>query len=427
MNLSNEILNKIVTENCRVNIDTLGCYEHSEFLHRPSIDSCIEQVRKAITSYCRTIFIGIEDAAMRNANQCVVKISYKDYDIKKYHSIEDELRKLFQKILKIEISESVVCQEFRNWVENQHKKHLATAPKSEAEWKKYVRNPSAWAFNYEDIKLPHESAELKVQWNGQHIQVIKEFLKGDPVSGEKVDKSAPKHNDEGAPKQSDKEAHNNATFSHIGSHLPKFSKYLNGADASICVKKMLKEKKGGKVLVKFFSKAIEHEKLKNDPALKKLFDKAVSKVKKLSKKESEKFKKVEKAFSVKAEKVDAKQASPAAQAPEPQTQQATAPTNPSSQAGEDLRSRVRREIAELLSNDPQVYEKYKAQELPRYQLHLIRANIANRYAGMGAGGLSSSGYLNELKSAEAAVESQIRASFARLQQQARAQASQYGL
>jgi hypothetical protein len=89
-------------------------------------------------------------------------------------------------------------------------------------------------------------------------------------------------------------------FSHIGNYLPKYNEYLDSSSASTCVDKMYKKEKGGKVLVKFFEKAVHVDKLKNDGALRKLFDRAVEKSNKLSAKEKDKFAKIKKAFSEKS-------------------------------------------------------------------------------------------------------------------------------
>lgn len=89
------------------------------------------------------------------------------------------------------------------------------------------------------------------------------------------------------------------TFSHISNYLPKFSKYLDGTDASACVSKMAKKKKGGKELVKFFEKAVKRDEWKSDAVFKSLLDCAVTKSSKLGKKEKAKFKKIEKTFSAK--------------------------------------------------------------------------------------------------------------------------------
>ena len=103
------------------------------------------------------------------------------------------------------------------------------------------------------------------------------------------------------------------TFSHIGSYLPKFSKYLDGADAPACISKMVKKKKGGKELVKFFEKAVKCSEWKSDAVFKSLLDCAVTKSSKLGKKEKSKFKKIEKVYSSKVKGMKA--ATPAVQQP----------------------------------------------------------------------------------------------------------------
>jgi hypothetical protein len=88
------------------------------------------------------------------------------------------------------------------------------------------------------------------------------------------------------------------TFSHIGKFMPDYSKYLDGKDASSCIKKMLK-KKEGKVLVKFFEQAVARKEWRKDIGFRQLFDAAVKKSDRLSDKLKERFRKAETVFKKK--------------------------------------------------------------------------------------------------------------------------------
>ena len=84
-------------------------------------------------------------------------------------------------------------------------------------------------------------------------------------------------------------------FSHLSTHLPKFSPYLNEKTAGDCLRKMIKEKKG-KMFVSFYKKAAplrfdSNGALKNDAQLKKLLDRAVELQEKLPQKAKHKFEK----------------------------------------------------------------------------------------------------------------------------------------
>jgi len=89
------------------------------------------------------------------------------------------------------------------------------------------------------------------------------------------------------------------SFVHISYQLPEFKKYLRADDVKSCVKDMLKAKKGGKVLFKFFDKAMKKAIWQNDETFKKLLDGCVEKMGKLDKKYREKFAAPHKIFNEK--------------------------------------------------------------------------------------------------------------------------------
>ncbi len=82
-------------------------------------------------------------------------------------------------------------------------------------------------------------------------------------------------------------------------------------------------------------------------------------------------------------------------------------------------------IQDLLSNNPQAYQNFENQALQDFNQKVL-PSIANRYAGQGAGGLSSSGFQNELKESGNDLTTRLRALRSGLQQQGRQEALQYG-
>src|SRR5947208_4118729 len=85
------------------------------------------------------------------------------------------------------------------------------------------------------------------------------------------------------------------TFSHIGTHLPKFASYLNAATADDVLRPMIQKKKG-KPFVKFYKDAshLRQKTLKDDQPLKTLLERAVALQDELKKKAEHKFEKLAK-------------------------------------------------------------------------------------------------------------------------------------
>lgn len=89
------------------------------------------------------------------------------------------------------------------------------------------------------------------------------------------------------------------SFLHIIYKLPDFREYLREVDVNSCLKGMLEAKKGGKVLFKFFKKAVKKDIWKNDEIGTSFLNGCIEKVSKLDKKYREKFTKHHKIFNEK--------------------------------------------------------------------------------------------------------------------------------
>jgi hypothetical protein len=146
-------------------------------------------------------------------------------------------------------------------------------------------------------------------------------------------------------------------FSKINQYVSGYDKYLKHSSASKCIKHMYNEKKGGKVLVKFFKKAVEKSEWQSNDAFRKLLDHAIKKSDKLKDDQKAKFKKAKKVFTDKIEKAKAKEAEAKAQKKEAQKNAAEAEAKARKKEADKKEAERKAADANKKKADPKAAEK----------------------------------------------------------------------
>jgi len=198
MTISDETIRRLISTHCDTAIDQIACEEFHETARDRLIVSAgnyrqpavyqeplaqntfvparKEKIINIALGYFREIIAEVEKSLEKGLNTCSVRISFKKYESRKYHRIEDVLRTVFCNTMKVDITESLVCQEYRKHGQPLHDRgNLVSALASPA-----YKLTEATQDHLNEMIIFFGFTDLRISWKYTDNIKIEKFL-GNPI------------------------------------------------------------------------------------------------------------------------------------------------------------------------------------------------------------------------------------------------------